>query len=146
MFELRPFNRSNSAVYDPFRELEKNFFNNFFKEQRSSLTEFKTDIQDKGDNFLIESDLPGFNKEDIHIDINGDLLTISAERRSSFEDSDSQKGYIRCERSYGAFSRSFDVSDVNTDGIKAEYTDGVLKLTMPKKQPATPESRRLEIE
>jgi HSP20 family protein len=145
MLELRPFIRASNAIYDPFRDFEKSFFNNFFKDQKV-LAEFKTDIQDMGENYLIEADLPGFNKEDIHVDLNGDMMTISAERRSNFEDKDSKGGYIRCERSYGSFTRSFDVSDVKTDAIKAEYTDGVLKLTMPKKQPPTLESRRLEIE
>ena len=54
--------------------------------------------------------------------------------------------YIRCERSYGQYARQFDMSAVDTQGIKAKYDNGVLTLTLPKKQQALPESKRLEIE
>ena len=82
MFELARRNHNNSVSnYNPFREmeeLERNFFadpfGSFFRS--SDLAEFKTDIQDKGDHYLLEADLPGFQKEDIHLDLNGDVLTI----------------------------------------------------------------------
>ncbi|MPN59108.1 18 kDa heat shock protein [bioreactor metagenome] len=94
---------------------------------------------------MLEADLPGFDKKDIKIDIDGGYLTINAERHSKSEEKDDKNNYIRCERSYGSFSRSFDVSAINTDAIAASYDNGVLKLTMPKKTPEVPTSRRLEI-
>ncbi len=155
MFELRPFeHRSTRAMrpYDPFREmeeLERAFFGGRpFAGERSyaGLTEFKTDIQDKGDSFLLEADLPGFKKEDIHVDLDGETMTISAERHSEHEEKDKEGSYLRCERSYGSFQRSFDVSGIEESAIKAEYTDGVLRLTMPKKQQTVSSARRLEIQ
>lgn len=128
-------------------EFEKNFFTNSFSLfENDSLAEFKTDITDNGDSYLLEADLPGFDKKDIKLDINGDLLTVSAERHSEHEEKDKKGKYIRCERSYGSYSRQFDVSGVKTDEIKAKYEDGVLKLTMPKRDKEIPASHRLEIE
>ena len=144
MFGLTPYSRRNSAaVYNPFKELdemERAFFG------RSSLAEFKTDITDNGKEYLLEADLPGFDKKDIRVDINGDELLITAERKSEKEEKKENGGYIYRERSFGSFSRSFDVSGVDTEKIKGDYKDGVLTLTLPKKQETLPSSRRLELE
>jgi len=149
MFELRPYERRNNQMrsYDPFREmeaLERAFFGD--RDRFDGLAEFKTDIQDKGDHYLLEADLPGFKKEDIHIDLDGDSMNIAAERHSEHEEKDKKGNYVRCERSYGSYSRSFDISGIEEGGIKAEYTDGVLRLTLPKKSATVSSARRLEIE
>ena len=150
MFEMRPYAKKNNSLYNPFRdmdEFEKRFFPSpfgFF--ENGVLDEFKTDVKDEGDRYELEADLPGFDKKDIHLDVNGDTLTVSAERHSEHEEKDKKGKYVRCERSYGTYSREFDVSGVNTEGIKAKYENGVLKLTMPKKADALPETKRLEIE
>ena len=151
MFDLTLRNNRNLRPYNPFREMEE-FERAFFGEPGSSffrsadLAEFKTDIKDEGDHYLLESDLPGFKKEDIHLDIDGDTLTINAERKSETKDEDKQNKYVRCERSYGKYARSFDLSGVDQENIKAKYDNGVLTLTLPKKQEVLPQSRRLEIE
>ena len=152
MFELRPYRKmGNQLSYNPFREMEefeRQFFGepfaNFFR--NADIAEFKTDITDQGDSFLLEADLPGFDKKDIHLDLSGDTLTVNAERHSEHEKKDKKNKYIRCERSYGRYSREFDVSMIETDKIKAKYDNGVLKLILPKKQEALPEAKRLEIE
>ena len=152
MFELRPTHRNMPAmVRDPFRELdalEREFFGmnpyRFFKD--TSLGDFRTDLKDNGDSYTLEADLPGFEKKDINIEMNGDVLKISAERHSEHEEEDKKKNYIRCERSYGSYMREFDISGVESDGITAKYENGVLTLNMPKKEETAPESRRLEIE
>ena len=145
MFELTPFDRRHHRMqaYNPFHELEdmeRHFWKDF------SLPEFKTDIRDKGNEYILEADLPGFEKQDIKIDIDDHYLTISAERHSESEEKDKKGNYLRCERSYGSFSRSFDVSTVKTDEIKAAYKNGVLKLTLPKKENAEPARKQIEIE
>lgn len=139
MFELIPFDRHirNVAAFDPFHEMD-NFFTS------GAVSPFSTDIKDTGDAFLLEAELPGFKKEDIKLDVENDVLTISAERTA--EKKEDKHSFIKRERFYGSFSRSFDVSGVNVDGITAAYTDGVLTLTMPKKQELIPASRRLEIQ
>ena len=143
MFELSPFTRRNSlAAYDPFREidqLQRAFFGD------DSPMRFSTDIRDMGNEYRLEAELPGFRKQDISIDVNGDYLTVSAQRTEEKNEKDKNGGYIHRERSYGSFRRSFDVSGVDTDAISAAYKDGVLTLTMPKKQSKQPAARRLEI-
>ena len=145
MFELIPFDRRGSrvSVYDPFRmfdEMERNFFGG---NNHAAMIAFRTDVTDTGDAFVLDAELPGFKKKDIKIDVENDCLTISAERK--LDEEEKQKNFIKRERFYGSYSRSFDVSGVNVDGIEAEYTDGILKLTMPKKVETVPASRRLEI-
>lgn len=145
MFELIPFDRRGSRVsaYDPFRmldDMERSFFSG---NSHPAMSSFRTDVTDTGDAFVLDAELPGFKKEDIKIDVENDCLTITAERKADEEEK--QKNFIKRERFYGSFSRSFDVSGVNVDGIEAAYNDGILKLTMPKKVETVPPTRRLEI-
>lgn len=137
MFELTPYSTRRS-VYDPF-----NFFSDFFGTNNAPM-ELRTDITDKGDSFVLEADLPGFKKDDIKIDLENDRLTIKAERHSNTETT--KNGYVRRERSFGSFERSFDVSGIDTAGIKANYTDGVLTLTLPKRPELVPDNRSIVIE
>ena len=129
--------------YNPFNELE-NWNRAFFGD--TSLAEFKTDIRDAGGSFLLGADLPGFKKEDINLSLNGDALTIKAVRHSDYEDTNKKSAYIRCERSYGSYARSFDVSGVDTTGIRAAYHDGVLTVTLPKRSARKPESQTIVID
>lgn len=137
MFELTPYSTRRSMM-DPF-----NFFSDFFGTNNAPM-ELRTDITDKGDSFVLEADLPGFKKEDIKIDLENDRLTIKAERHSNTETT--KNGYVRRERSFGSFERSFDVSGIDTAGIKANYTDGVLTLTLPKRPELVPDNRSIVIE
>jgi HSP20 family protein len=144
MFDMMPFTRRSNTVtnYNPFRDFE-NMERQFFG--TNNLAEFKTDILDQGDHYELRADLPGFKKEDINLSLDGDTLIISAERHSEWEDKDKQGNFVRCERSYGTYSRSYDMSEVQTDSIEAEYENGVLTLKLPKKAEAVPTSRRIEI-
>ena len=105
----------------------------------------RTDIRDDGEKYVMESELPGFEKEDIKLDINGSQLTIAAEHSTNKDEKDEKGNYIRRERRFGSYKRSFDISDVDAEGITAEYKNGVLVLELPKKKPETPLSKRLEI-
>ena len=127
MFELTPYARRYMRSYNPFPE-------------------FRTDITEKDGNYILEADLPGFKKEDIHIELKDETMVITATRNNEHEEKDSEGRVIRSERSYGSYSRSFDISGVDAEKISASYTDGVLKLTMPKRQPEEPRTRRLEIQ
>ena len=146
MFEIIPFDRHirHIAAMDPFREfdeLERSFFGN----QRSMVSAFRTDVVDTGDAFKLEAELPGFDKEDIKIDVENDCLTVSAEHKSEKKEENEKKNFVKRERFYGSYTRSFDVSGINVDGIEAKYENGVLVLTLPKKAAEIPASRRLEI-
>lgn len=151
MFELtRGNNASAMNPFNPFRdteEMERRFFGPHFDDffRSADLAEFKTDVTDEGDRYLLEADLPGFNKEDIHLDLDGDTLTIRAERHSSAEKKEKER-LVRVERSYGSYSRCFDLSGIRAEEITARYDNGVLQLTLPKKESAVPAARRIEIE
>lgn len=143
MFELIPFGGRRVSVYDPFRafdEMERSIFSN---DRNSVVSAFRTDVVDTGDAYKLDAELPGFNKDDIKIDVENDVLTISAERK--LENDENKYNFVKRERFYGSYSRSFDVSGIEVDRIEAAYNDGVLTLTMPKKVETAPASRRLEI-
>ena len=143
MFELVPYTRKrNVTFYNPFDELEE-MQRRFFGE--NAVREFKTDIRDNGESYLLEAELPGFKKEEISVNIEGDTLTIRAEHSESTEEKDGKGNFVKRERSYGSFSRSFDMTGIRVEDISAAYEDGILKLTLPKKQETLPTSRKLEI-
>ena len=91
----------------------------------ASLPAFRTDIRDQGDKFLLEAELPGFNKEDISLDLKEGILTIKAEHKDSQDQKNDKGEYIRRERRYGSFARTFDVSGINESGITAAYNNGI---------------------
>ena len=136
MLNITPYRKHNEVnLYNPFRELEE-FERSLFAPDT---------IEDEGDKLILSADLPGFKKEDIHVDIDADRLVINAERHSNYEKKDGKGNYLRCERSYGSYTRSFSLEGIDADNISASYEDGVLKLALPKQQPAKTDTRRLEI-
>ncbi len=143
MFEIMPYNYRRIASYNPFRELE-DMSRRFWSDNEVSA--FRTDITEKDGNYVLEAELPGFKKEDISIDLDKDCLTITASRNSENDEEDKERNYVRRERFYGSYSRSFNVSGIDTDQITASYNDGVLSVSMPKKNPEIPAARRLEIQ
>lgn len=142
MFELMPYMTRRAMYFNPFREIEemsRSFWNDM------SVDSFRTDITEKDGVYTLSAELPGFSKDDISIDLEKDILTIKAEHSSEKDDEDEARSYVRRERYYGSYSRSFSVKHIDTDAITASYADGVLTLTMPKKAPEEPTARHLEI-
>lgn len=144
MFEITPYTHGNRFLgsYNPFQAMEE-FEKNFFGHQ---LPAFKTDIRETEHAYILDAELPGFSKEDIHAEVRNGYLTIHAEHKSESEEKDEKNHYIRRERSYGSFSRSFDLDGINSDEISASYKDGVLSLTLPKAKAKAEEGRMLEIQ
>lgn len=142
LYGLTPFERSTYDLFNVFHEFEKDFWGS---KSSTDLRACKTDICDKGDKFVLEAELPGFTKEDINIDIKGDCLTLSATHKSETENKDEDGKYICRERTFGSYQRSYDISNIDTEAIQAEYKNGILTLDLPKKAKTEPESRRLEI-
>ena len=118
----------------------------FFTESESKL--MKTDIKEKKDKYLIDIDLPGYEKDGIKIEIQDGYLTIHA--KVNKEENDEEKGkYVRKERYTGECSRSFYVGDnVKEEDIKAKFVNGTLKLEIPKKEDKKelPEKKYIPIE
>ena len=92
----------------------------------------KCDIYEKGGDYHIEMDIPGFDKDDIKIESKDGYLTITAEK--TMEDNDEDKNYIRRERSYGKYSRSFYLGNFDDTDVEAEFKNGMLKIKVPKKE------------
>lgn len=140
MLNLTPYGRTNNMM-QYFGDLERSFFGDFF----SGVGQIRTDIVDSGDRYTLSAELPGFSKEDIKIDLQDNTLLISAQRDEKIEEN--RDNFVRRERRCGSFSRSFDMTGIKTDAIRASYDNGVLNLELPKAEPdPVPPSRQIEIQ
>ena len=110
----------------------------------SNFGKMKCDIYEKDGVYYLEMDIPGFEKKDVNIEIDeNDYLTITAEK--SNEDEDKDKNYIRHERSYGKYQRAFYLGDVDKEKIEANFENGILKVSMPKKEEVKSSKQTIEI-
>ena len=142
MFGMIPFDRRDDNLFDIFDNFEKKFFGN----TNANLPAFRTDIRDQGDKFLLEAELPGFDKDDISLELKDGILTIKAEHHEDKDEKDEKGSYVRRERRYGSFARTFDVSGIDEGAISAAYNNGILELSLPKQVPAEPETRQIAIQ
>lgn len=102
------------------------------------------DIYETENELVLKADLPDVNEKDIDIRIENNMLTIRGERK--FEQTVKEDNYLRVERAYGAFSRSFGLPNtVNTEAIKAEYKNGVLRIEMPKRAESKPKQVKVSV-
>ncbi|MCE5330015.1 Hsp20/alpha crystallin family protein [bacterium] len=126
--------------WDPFSDLVQmnDEIGRWFGETEKGKLERKTgiwapnvDIKESETDITVKADLPGLKKEDIEVSVDNDMLVIKGERK--FEKEEKDKDYVRVERSYGSFYRSFTIgAPVKEDEIKASYKNGVLEVTVPK--------------
>lgn len=107
-------------------------FDDFLTSKKEQI--MKCDIYEKGDDYHLELDIPGFDKKDISIEVSDGYLKIKAEKQESHDEKDEDKKYIRKERVYGKYERSFYIGDIDEEKIDAEFKDGMLKITVPKKE------------
>ena len=114
--------------------MPRNYFLDDVFEDFNSNNSMKCDVYEKDGAYNIEVDVPGFKKEDISIEASDGYLTIKAEKNSENNEEDEDKNYIRRERSYGAYERSFYLGDLDQDKVEAEFKDGILKISVPKKE------------
>lgn len=143
-----------ARVYDPFDQLRAmqqemdDMFESFFSRRPGmDLTAVGpraplSDIEDKGDSFELKAELPGMNKEDIHIEVGENSVTVSAEHKGEKEKKD--KSYYYHERTYSGFRRSFALpQEIDPDKVQAEFKNGLLTLNM--KKIGLPEPKRKEV-
>src|SRR5947199_5123612 len=140
--------------WEPFRgvtslqEQVNRLFNDAFERQgeESSLTTWApaVDIFETEHELVVKADLPDVKPEELDVRVENNILTIRGERK--FEKKVNESNYLRVERSYGAFSRSFSLANtVKSEAIKASYTNGVLTLSIPKREEAKPKQIKVNV-
>jgi HSP20 family protein len=137
--------------FDPFKELRdlEERMNRMFLtpfEGRDVFSNFMPSVNAREGEYAyhIDVDLPGVSKEDINVKVENNVLTISGERKTKEEVK--EEDYYKCESSFGSFTRSFTLPDnVDTENIHAENRDGVLEITVPKKEKALEEKKTIKI-
>ena len=139
--------RYGLTSWEPFNVL-KGFNNKFVRafdsdfDAENKLWNPQIDVLENEKNYKIHAEIPGVNKDNIHIDIKENTLNLSGEK--NFENKEEKDNYIRVERLYGKFQRSFYLGEhVDKENVKANYKDGVLELTVPKKGKIT--SKKIEV-
>ena len=131
-----PFS-SELARFDPFLDMDE-FFNRFMmrpllREGMEIEPQIKMDVKEADGQYVVNAEIPGVNKDDIHVTVEGNRVSISAEVKQEKETKEGER-VIRCERSYGMASRSFTLADeIDQSKVQAKYNNGVLELTLPKK-------------
>ncbi|MES2365892.1 MAG: Hsp20/alpha crystallin family protein [Pseudomonadota bacterium] len=142
---------ANISRYDPFDFAVEPFddlFRGFFRPVRAATNsgaavQIKMDVKEDEQAYTVHAEVPGVKKEDIHVTIDGNQVSLSAEVKRESESKNGEK-LLRSERYYGKAYRSFTVSnDIDDAAAEAKYQDGVLELRLPKK--ATAAAKRLEI-
>jgi HSP20 family protein len=128
---------ANITRYNPFEDFFSDFGRGFFVRPLAFPAEtelkMKIDVKEDDKGYTVQADIPGVKKEDIQVDIEGDTVSLRAEVKQEKEEKKGEK-VVYSERSYGMVSRSFSLpTEVDDKAAKAEYKDGVLKLTLPKK-------------
>lgn len=146
MSDMMPFRKNNlSRREDSFSDFIRDLFDDdFFTSINYNRGNFRADLKEANGNYYVEADLPGVKKGDIEIDYHNNYLIISAKRDESMEND--KENYVRRERHYGEFKRSFHIDNVDEDNIKASFNDGVLKIILPKLNKEDNNRRRINIE
>ena len=137
---------ANVTRFDPFDDLFRGFFVRpvDFNNAQQATPGIKMDVKEDGDNYVVHAELPGVKKEDIHVVVDGNQVSISAEVK---QDKDVKEGdrVLRSERYFGKVSRSFQLGqDIDDAKAAAKFNDGVLELTLPKR--AAVANKRLTID
>ncbi|PYT49973.1 MAG: molecular chaperone [Acidobacteria bacterium] len=138
-----PF-RGVNTLQDQFNRLFNDVFDR--KGEESSLTAWApaVDIYETEHELVVKADLPEVDPKDLDIRVENNILTIRGERK--FEKKVNEDNYLRVERAYGSFARSFTLANtVNSDAIKGDYQNGVLTLTIPKREEAKPKQIKVNV-
>ena len=139
----QPFRNLSSLQEQVNRLFESNFPS---RGSESTLTAWApaVDVYETENELVIKADLPDVSEKDLDVRVENNMLTIHGERK--FEQKVKEENYLRMERSYGSFSRSFSLpNSVNTEAIKAEYKDGVLNITLPKRAESKPKQVKIAV-
>ena len=138
-----PFRGANT-LQEHVNRLFSDVFEQSPKESNLSTWAPAVDIAETEQELLVKADLPGVDPKDLDIRVENNVLTIRGERK--FEKHVNEDNYLRVERAYGSFTRSFSLSNtVNSEAIKADYQNGVLSLSIPKREEAKPKQIKVNV-
>jgi HSP20 family protein len=141
---FQPF-RGVTTLQDQINRLFSETFDRSSDEANLTPWAPAVDIYETEQNLVVKADLPDIKPEELDIRVENNILTIRGERK--FEKSVNENNYLRVERSYGSFSRSFSLANtVNTEAIQADYKNGVLTLSIPKREEAKPKQIKVRVE
>ncbi len=135
-------------LMDVFNDFDRDFFRGFMRPEhalygKNAARMMKTDVRETETAYEVDMDLPGFKKDELHLQLENGTLTISAEKSLEKKQENDQGRLLRQERYSGAMSRSFYVGDhITEEDIKARFEDGVLRLTVPKKEAKKVEEKK----
>lgn len=136
--------RGFTTLQDQINRLFNEGFERLGEESSLSAWAPAVDIYETEQELVVKADLPDIDPKDLDIRVENNILTIRGERK--FEKKVSEENYLRVERSYGSFARSFTLANtVNSDAIKAEYHNGVLTLSIPKREEAKPKQIKVNV-
>lgn len=145
MFDLVPFGKRREDVLSHWmKSFQEVFEDDVLTPFKGSTLSFRTDIRETEQAYQVEAELPGLQKDNIDIDYAAPYLTIKAIHQQDQQEEDTDHRVVRRERRYGEYVRRFYVQDIEEDQIQATLKDGILLLTIPKKQRS--EGRRIQIE
>lgn len=113
--------------------LPRIFYDNFLDEM-PSIKGMQCDIYEKDNEYHLEMDIPGYQKDEIKIECHKGTLTVKAEKNEVSEEQDEKKNYIKKERKYGKIERSFYLGDIEEENIHAKYDNGILEIIVPEKK------------
>lgn len=150
MFGLTPYNKKNG---DLFRKNDfltmRSVFDDFFRDPFmsgffESGNSMRADIRETEKEYIVEAEIPGAKKEDIKLSLKDDTLTIAVEQNETTEEK--RENYLRKERRYGSYSRSFYVEGVKNEEVAAKYDNGVLTIHLPKTEDRNKNRHQIDIQ
>ena len=149
MFDLTPYkkksslSRGNGDLWD-IDSMFENFFNDsVFPAYYSNSRQMKVDIKENENEYIIDAELPGINKEEVNIELNDNNLTISVSKDEQVNEE--KENYIRKERYQSSMTRSFHIENVNNEKVDATFNNGVLSVILPKREPGSPKNKKIDI-
>jgi len=149
MFGLTQYSRKGNQVCGRNSFDLRSVFDDFFGDSLfpaffTAASPIKADIRETEKEYVIDAEIPGVKKEDIKLELRDDTLTIAVEHNEQVDEE--RQNYIRKERGYGSYSRSFYVENVKHEDVAAKYNDGILTVTIPKSMDGKVNRHKIDIQ
>ncbi len=150
MYGLTPYRRRNNHItrrngdFFDMQDLFENFWNDsFFPTFFNNSRQMKVDIKENDEEYVVDAELPGVNKNEINLEIHDDILTIAVNHNEEVKEE--RTNYIRKERRTNSISRSFQLENIKNEDITAKFENGILSIRLPKKEPGRVKTKKIDI-